>query len=54
VARYSPDELAGLLGAGRTIVEARRESHVTPAGVLQPFTWLAARRDASTASPSPS
>ena len=44
VARYGPDELAEALGAGFAVVEVLEEDHVTPAGVTQPFTWLAARR----------
>ncbi|MGH3505062.1 MAG: class I SAM-dependent methyltransferase [Nocardioidaceae bacterium] len=44
VARYAPDELAGQLGTGFTVVATRREHHHTPAGVDQPFTWLLARR----------
>lgn len=43
-ARYSPPELAGALGDGLEVVTTRREEHVTPAGALQPFTWLALRR----------
>lgn len=44
VARYSPEDLSGVLGPGYGVVEQVREEHVTPAGVVQPFTWLAARR----------
>ena len=43
VARYSPAELADLLG-GFEIVEAGRDVHITPAGATQPFTFVAARR----------
>jgi SAM-dependent methyltransferase len=43
VARYSGDELAEALGPDLEVVEEMREEHVTPAGVTQPFTWLAAR-----------
>ncbi|WP_300011281.1 class I SAM-dependent methyltransferase [Pseudonocardia sp.] len=41
-ARYSPDELAAALG-DLEVVERRREEHRTPAGGVQPFTWLALR-----------
>ncbi len=43
VARYSPAELADVLGPGFELVDTRRELHVTPAGETQPFTWIAAR-----------
>ncbi len=44
VTRYSADELAAAMGRGFTVVEARREEHVTPTGGTQPFTWLLAGR----------
>jgi SAM-dependent methyltransferase len=43
VARYSASALAGLLGMDFDVVEQRSEAHVTPAGTVQPFTWVAAR-----------
>jgi SAM-dependent methyltransferase len=43
VARYSADSLAAALGPDLQVVTSRREEHVTPGGVIQPFTWLAAR-----------
>lgn len=43
VARYSVAELAHLLGAGFELLETRREEHITPRGVMQPFTWVAGR-----------
>jgi hypothetical protein len=43
VARYSPEELARALGPDLEVLEVLREEHVTPVGVTQPFTWLAAR-----------
>lgn len=43
-ARYGPDELIEELGPGWEREDARREEHVTPAGVVQPFTWVVARR----------
>lgn len=42
--RYGPAELAAALGSGLRVVAHRREEHVTPAGGVQPFTWLALRR----------
>lgn len=44
VARYSGAELAEVLGPDFEILEEAREEHVTPAGVIQPFTWLVAQR----------
>jgi SAM-dependent methyltransferase len=44
VARYDAGELERLLD-GFTVVASRREEHVTPGGAMQPFTWIAARRD---------
>jgi len=43
VARYSSAHLAEVLGVGFEVVDQRREEHVTPMGVTQPFTWIAAR-----------
>ncbi|MDQ6847483.1 MAG: class I SAM-dependent methyltransferase [Candidatus Dormibacteraeota bacterium] len=43
VARYGPEELGALLGGAFEIADVRREQHTTPAGVDQPFTWVAAR-----------
>ncbi|HEY8676093.1 MAG TPA: class I SAM-dependent methyltransferase [Candidatus Dormibacteraeota bacterium] len=43
VARYSEHDLAALLGNGFRIVDACCDEHTTPAGVHQPFTWIAAR-----------
>jgi len=47
VTRYSAEQLGMALGSGYHIVEQRREVHTTPAGAVQPFTWIAARRDVS-------
>ena len=44
VQRYSADDLGALLGTSFEIVEQRSETHITPSGVAQPFTWIAARR----------
>ena len=43
VARYSADALAATLGDGFEVVAARYERHTTPAGDVQPFTWVAGR-----------
>jgi hypothetical protein len=43
VCRYSAGELADLVGDGFEVVATRREAHVTPRGVVQPFTWVAGR-----------
>jgi rhodanese-related sulfurtransferase len=43
-ARYAPDDLAAVFGSGIETVTSRREEHRTPAGVIQPFTWLLLRR----------
>ena len=45
VARFSAEDLAHLLGAGFELLETRREEHITPAGVMQPFTWVAGRME---------
>jgi hypothetical protein len=44
VTRYSAPDLATLLGADFQVVVTLREEHVTPAGRIQPFTWVASRR----------
>jgi SAM-dependent methyltransferase len=46
VARYDATGLERLLD-GFTVVESRREEHLTPGGTVQPFTWIAANRDRS-------
>jgi hypothetical protein len=43
VARYSSTDLVAMLGPEFNVLEEFREDHVTPGGVLQPFTWLAAQ-----------
>ena len=43
VARYSPQDLLAALGSGFAEVASTREAHSTPAGGLQPFTWVVAR-----------
>jgi hypothetical protein len=44
VARYLAADLAGQLGVQWTLIRQDREEHRTPAGVIQPFTWAALRR----------
>jgi SAM-dependent methyltransferase len=44
VARYSPPDLARLLGESWTLLAQQREEHVTPAAEVQPFTWVALRK----------
>ena len=44
VTRYDPGGLGSALGSGFEVVETLREQHTTPAGSIQPFTWVAARR----------
>jgi trans-aconitate methyltransferase len=44
VARYSPAQLASHLGAEWLLISQDREEHITPAGTIQPLTWVALRR----------
>jgi trans-aconitate methyltransferase len=44
VARYSPAQLARQVGAKWLLISQDREEHITPAGTIQPFTWVALRR----------
>ena len=44
VARYSPAQLARQLGTKWMLISQDREEHITPAGIIQPFTWIALRR----------
>jgi SAM-dependent methyltransferase len=44
VARYDADGLASALGPGLRPIATRREEHHTPAGTVQPFTWMALER----------
>jgi ubiquinone/menaquinone biosynthesis C-methylase UbiE len=41
VARYGEEELASVFGEVVDVVAYRREEHTTPAGVVQPFMWVA-------------
>jgi trans-aconitate methyltransferase len=44
VARYSPAQLARQLGTRWLLISQDRDEHITPAGTIQPFTWVALRR----------
>jgi hypothetical protein len=44
VARYSPAQLARQFGARWLLISQDRDEHITPAGTVQPFTWIALRR----------
>ena len=44
VARYSQAQLARLIGTKWLLISQDREEHITPAGAIQPFTWIALRR----------
>jgi trans-aconitate methyltransferase len=44
VTRYSAAELVTGLGDSWTLTAEEREEHVTPAGVVQPFSWVACTR----------
>ena len=41
---YAPDALAALFASSFALEHSEREEHVTPAGVVQPFTWALLRR----------
>jgi trans-aconitate methyltransferase len=45
VARYGPAQLARQLGTKWFSISQDREEHITPAGTIQPFTWIALRRE---------
>jgi len=44
VTRHAAADLDEILGPEFAVVEAFRDIHVTPSGISQPFTWMAARR----------
>lgn len=44
VARYSPAQPARQIGAQWLLISQDREEHITPAGAIQPFTWIALRK----------
>jgi SAM-dependent methyltransferase len=43
VVRYSATELAQVFVPHFDLVDTRAEEHLTPAGLVQPFTWIALR-----------
>jgi SAM-dependent methyltransferase len=43
-ARYDVEELVAQLGPAFELVHSEREEHRTPAGAVQPFTWVVLRR----------
>lgn len=45
VARYDAAGLAALVSADWRLVAHEREEHRTPGGAIQPFTWVALRRE---------
>jgi len=45
VSRYSSEELADVFSAHFSLVKEDREEHLTPGGVVQPFTWVLLRRE---------
>ena len=44
VARYSAAQLVRQIGAEWLLISQDREEHITPAGTIQPLTWVALRR----------
>ncbi len=44
ITRYSAAELEQAMGEGFTVLDTRREQHVTPTGGTQSFGWLLAQR----------
>jgi trans-aconitate methyltransferase len=46
VARYSPAQLAAELGGEWQLISQDGQEHITPAGLVQPFTWAALRKQA--------
>lgn len=44
VCRYDAADLAGEFGPTFQLLHSEREEHTTPAGVVQPFTWVVLRR----------
>lgn len=43
VVRYGPTELAEVFAPHFDLITTRQEEHLTPAGLVQPFTWVALR-----------
>jgi hypothetical protein len=44
VTRYDAADLQAALGVSWQLIEEDRESHTTPSGRIQPFTWAVFRR----------
>jgi trans-aconitate methyltransferase len=44
VARYTPAQLANQVGPSWKVTGENQEAHATPAGAIQPFAWVALRR----------
>jgi trans-aconitate methyltransferase len=44
VARHTAEALATMFEPWFTLIADQREEHLTPAGVVQPFTWVTLRR----------
>lgn len=44
VAKHGPEQLGDFFSDSFTTLATRREEHTTPAGIIQPFTWLVAQR----------
>lgn len=44
VSRFSVEELGPCLGDAFELVATQNETHITPNGAVQPFSWVAARR----------
>ncbi|HJZ61161.1 MAG TPA: methyltransferase domain-containing protein [Miltoncostaeaceae bacterium] len=45
VERYDAERLLAAFGPGASLLESRRELHITPGGAAQPFTWVALHLD---------
>lgn len=45
VIRYAPDEVHAILGAAFSLIDQRRETHVTPGGAKQRFQYSVFRRE---------
>jgi len=44
VARYSAQDLAETFSESFSLIHSEREEHITPRGVVQPFTWVVLQR----------
>ncbi len=42
--RYEPEALAAIFDSAFALEHAEREEHMTPVGVVQPFSWVVLRR----------